>query len=91
MNDRPGDRYPVCADATTMAERELAAFLAAMTELFGPELAERSAEDWLRELNALHALPSSTYEWRRITLNVSIGIASRLNAASMLTTSIIPA
>lgn len=87
MNDRPGDRYPVCADATTMAERELTAFFAAMTELFGPELAELSAEDWLRELNALHALPSSTHEWRRITLNVSAGIASRVSTSSMSATS----
>lgn len=32
-----------------MAERELAAFISAATELFGPEQARLSAEDWLEE------------------------------------------
>ena len=34
-------------DFITAAERELSAFFRAVTELFGSELAEFSAEDWL--------------------------------------------
>jgi hypothetical protein len=35
----------------TLAERELSAFFRAVTDLFGAEQAELSAEDWLREFN----------------------------------------
>ncbi len=41
---------PGCADFITMAEQELSAFFNAVTDLFGSEQAEISAEDWLREL-----------------------------------------
>jgi hypothetical protein len=40
-----------------MANRELSAFLSAVTELFGSEQPEASAEDWLRELTASDDLP----------------------------------
>jgi hypothetical protein len=42
-----------CGDLMTMAERELAAFFRAATELFGSEQAKVSAEDWLQELMAI--------------------------------------
>ncbi len=38
-----------CADQINMAERELSAFIRAVAELFGPEQARLSAEDWLDE------------------------------------------
>ena len=47
-----------------MAERELSAFFNAITELFGSEQAELSAEDWLHELIEIDGLPASTREWR---------------------------
>lgn len=63
-----------------MAERELAAFSSAVKELFGPELAELSVEEWLKELAATNGLPSSAREWRRITLNICQRLAARLSA-----------
>lgn len=66
-----------------MAERELAAFFRAVTELFGPELAELSVEEWLEELAAANGLPSSAHEWRRITLNICKRLAPRLSALSL--------
>jgi len=36
-----------CADSMSLAERELAAFFGAVNELFGSELAELSAKQWL--------------------------------------------
>jgi len=60
----PKDANLDCADFMTMAERELAAFFSAVTELFGSEQAEHSAEDWLRELIEIDRLPASTSEWR---------------------------
>jgi hypothetical protein len=56
---------PFCTDLTTMAERELSAFFNAVTQLFGSEQAELSAEEWLQELMTVDDLPTSTREWRR--------------------------
>jgi len=68
-------------DATTMAERELSAFFIAVTALYGPEQAEASAEDWLRELMASNGLPTSTREWRTLTIAAAAQLASRLTAS----------
>jgi len=67
-----------CADLLKMAERELSAFLSAVTELFGSEQAGHSAQDWLNELEAVNALPASTGEWRRITTKVAMRLANRV-------------
>jgi hypothetical protein len=69
-----------CPDLATMAEREFSAFFNAVTQLFGSELAEISAENWLQELIETNGLPSSAREWRLITARVSSRLASRLNA-----------
>ncbi len=74
-----------CADLMTMAERELSAFLSAVTQLFGSEQADLSAEDWLHELIEIDGLPASTREWRLITAKVSTRLASRVNASSLST------
>jgi len=80
---RPGN--PDCADSMSLAERELAAFFGAVKELFGSELAELSAEEWLRELEATDDLPASTPEWQKLTAKASLWLASRVNALSLTT------
>jgi alkylhydroperoxidase/carboxymuconolactone decarboxylase family protein YurZ len=65
-------------DATTMAERELSAFFNAVTELYGPEQAEASANDWLRELMTSNDLPASAREWRTLTIAAAARLASRV-------------
>jgi hypothetical protein len=79
------DFNPGCTDLMTMAERELSAFFNAVTELFGSEQADLSAEDWLQELIEIDALPASTREWRLITAKVSTRLPSRVNASSLST------
>ena len=74
-----------CPDLTLMAERELSAFLNAVTQLFGSEQAELSAKDWLRELIVVDGLPASTQEWRLITAKASTRLASRVSASSLST------
>ena len=74
-----------CADLITMAERELSAFFNAVTQLFGSEQAELSAEDWLQELIEIDGLPASIREWRLITAKVSTRLASGVNASSLST------
>ena len=74
-----------CADLMTMAERELAAFFQAVTQLFGAEQAELSAESWLQELIESDGLPTSAREWRMITAKVLTRLASRVSASSLST------
>jgi hypothetical protein len=88
MNKLSRNHDPDCDGVATMAERELTALFSAVTELFGPELAELSAEEWLRELAASDDLPSSTREWRRITLNICGRLAARVNDLSISSVSL---
>ena len=74
-----------CPDLMTMAERELSAFFNAVTQLFGSEQAEVSAEDWLHELREIDGLPTSAREWRLITAKVSTRLPSGVNASSLST------
>ena len=76
---------PPCADLMTMAERQLSAFFTIVTQLFGSEQAELSAEDWLHELIETGDLPTSAREWILITAKVSTRLASRVNASSLST------
>jgi hypothetical protein len=75
---------PSCADLMPIAEQELAAFFHAVTELFGSEQAELSAEDWLHELIETDRVPASTGEWRLITAKVSTRLANRVHASSLV-------
>jgi len=49
------NQSPTCTNTTTMAERELAAFISAVTELFGSERARPSTRDWLHELALMNS------------------------------------
>jgi hypothetical protein len=51
---------PADAYLMVIAERELGAFIRAVTELFGPEQARLAAEDWIDELELMDALPAPT-------------------------------
>jgi hypothetical protein len=61
-----------CADQIHLAERELASFIGAITELFGPEQALLSADDWLDEAELMDSTPRSTSrDWRAVTVAAS--------------------
>ncbi|MGO8796415.1 MAG: hypothetical protein ACLQLC_16460 [Candidatus Sulfotelmatobacter sp.] len=64
-----------CGEMVATAEQELAAFLHAISDLFGSEQAETSAQDWLDELMAIDDLATddlfaSARQWRLVTLKV---------------------
>jgi hypothetical protein len=63
-----------------MAERELGAFISAVTELFGSEQVRLAAEDWLDELVLMETLTSP--DCRLITIAASARLAYRVNASS---------
>jgi hypothetical protein len=69
------------ANVKKMAERELWAFIRAVTELHGSEQARASTEDWLRELMASRDLPASAREWRTVTIAAAAQLAGRVNAS----------
>lgn len=73
---------PINSDPMAMAERELSALFNAVTELFGSEQAEASAEDWLRELTASNDLPASPRQWRTLTVTAAARLASRVNVST---------
>src|SRR5258708_33643157 len=67
------------ADQMHIAERELSAFIGAVTQLFGPEEAKLSAEDWLDESELMDSPPRSTSrDWRAVTVAASARLANRL-------------
>jgi hypothetical protein len=70
----------VCAEPAVGAERELSAFFAAVTELFGPEQATLAAKDWLQQLEVMTDLPGSPREWRALSIEASARLAKRVNA-----------
>ena len=71
-----------CEDQVNMAERELSAFMLAVTELFGPEQARLSAEDWLDESEQMDGPPRATSrDWRAVTVAASARLANRVTGA----------
>ena len=79
MNRQQSLSNSTCRDQILMAERELSAFVSAVTELFGPEQAKLSADDWLEESELRDSPPRSTSrEWRAVTVAASARLANRL-------------
>ncbi len=67
-----------------LAERELSAFVSAVTELFGPEQGRSAAEDWLAESDLMDSPPRSTpRDWRAVTVAASARLAAQLNLANL--------
>src|ERR1700679_49018 len=66
------------ANLIILAERELAAFARAVSELFGPEQASLSTAEWIDELESLNWLAKpGVSDFRRITIAASATLAHR--------------
>jgi hypothetical protein len=62
-----------------LAERELGAFLHVVAELYGPEEAKISSQDWLDELELLEYIPGLTpREWRVVTIAAANRLSKRV-------------
>jgi len=69
-------------DQMHLAERELSAFIVAVTELFGADQARMSVEDWLDESELMDLSLRSTHrDLRAITIAASVRLANLLNVA----------
>ena len=78
-----GDDPARLPNLIAMAERELGAFISAVTELFGSEQARVAAEDWVDEL-VLTEIPSelASRDCRLITIAASARLANRVSRPS---------
>ena len=82
----------IYADQVHEAERELSAFVGAVSQLFGPDHARASAEDWLDESELMDSPPrSESRDWRAITVAASARLANRLNIARLQRRSLLAA
>lgn len=80
MNERELFSDSVYEQQTQLAERELYSFIAAVTELYGPEQGRVSTEDWLDEADLMDSPPrSEARDWRSVTIAASARLASRVN------------
>ena len=74
-----------CEDQINMAERELSAFIRAVKELFGPEQASLSTEDWLDESEQMESPQRATSrDWRAVTVAALARLATRGTSAEMI-------
>ena len=81
MNDRELFSNSLYEEQAHLAERELFAFIGAVTALCGPEQAGVSAEDWLDESELMDGPPrSEARNWRAITIAASARLANRLHS-----------
>jgi hypothetical protein len=78
MDKEESFRNSTCEDQINMAERELSAFIRAVTELFGPEQARLSIEDWLNQSELMDSPHRATRkEWRAAAMAASARLANR--------------
>jgi len=62
-----------------LEDRELSAFVRAVTELYGPEQARISVRDWLDESDLMDSPPlSESRDWRSVTIAASARLADRV-------------
>jgi hypothetical protein len=82
MNPKQSFIDSTSAHQIRLAERELASFICAVTELFGPEQAQLSADDWVKESELIEITPRSTArDWRAITVSAAARLAKRVIVA----------
>ena len=80
MNERDSFSDLIYEQQTQLAERELASFIAAVRELYGPAQARFAAEDWLEEADLMDSPPrSEARNWRSVTIAASARLANRVN------------
>ena len=60
------------------AERELGAFMRAVSEMFGAEHTPRAADDWLDEFERIDTLPQTRSDFGSVTIAAAARLATAL-------------
>jgi len=85
MSEHEAFSDSIYEEQTHQAERELSSFIAAVTELYGPEEAKLLAEDWLDESDLMDGPPrSEVRNWRAVTIAASARLANRVSVIPAL-------
>lgn len=80
MNERDTFSDLIYEQQTHLAELELASYIAAVTESYGPAQARSAAEDWLEESDLMDSPPrSEVRDWSSVTIAASARLASRVD------------
>jgi hypothetical protein len=83
MNTGKAFSDSACEDQICLAERELAAFIGAVSKSFGQAQARLAAEDWLDESDLMRTSARSTSKhWRAVTIAASARLANRLTVVT---------
>jgi hypothetical protein len=79
IEDKTQDGFAFSERLLPRAERELAAFAAAVNYLFGSAYVGQSIEDWVEEFESLDRPEGEVIpDWRRVTIAAAARLASRL-------------
>jgi hypothetical protein len=82
MNEHESFSNSIYDEQTHLAERELSAFIIAVTERFGAEQARISTQEWLDGAEIMDSPPrAAPRDWRAVTIAASARLASRIDAA----------
>ena len=85
MNNQESFQSPAYSELVRKTERELGAFISAVTELYGAEQARLSAIDWLDQFESINNLPGSTsHDWRLVTVRAAVCLVNRLHVKSTM-------
>jgi len=83
VNKQEPFQSPAHSELVRKTERELGAFISAVTELYGAEQARLSAIDWLDQFESINdASESTTHDWRLVTVRAAVCLVNRLRAKS---------
>jgi len=83
VNKQEPFQSPAYSELVRKTERELGAFISAVTELYGAEQARLSAIDWLDQFESINDVPASTtHDWRLVTVRAVVCLVNRLRAKS---------
>ena len=83
MNKQEPFQSSAYSELVKKSERELEAFIRAVTELYGREQARLSAIDWLDQFESINDVSgSTTHDWRLVTVRAAVCLVNRLRAKS---------
>jgi hypothetical protein len=92
VNKQEPFQSPAYSELVRKTERELGAFISAVTELCGAEQARLSAIDWLDQFESINEVSgSTTHDWRLVTARAAVCLVNRLHVKSPMSNTAAPA
>jgi hypothetical protein len=91
VNNQEPFQSPAYSELVRKSERELGAFISAVTELYGAEQARLSAIEWLDQFESINAVPGSTiHDWRLVNVRAAVCLVNRLHVKSPMSNNAAP-